>query len=389
VIVTQISIGRFHHFHLARQLERHGLLKEIWTGYPKFKLRDENGIPLEKIRSFPWLHAPYMARGRIGLSRFQWLNREWSWRSNQMLDHHVANKISSPGVLYALSGSGFEAGKRMQMIGGRYVCDRTSSHIRYQDALLQEEYARWGLQFEGIDPRFIEKEEAEYELADIVSVPSEFVRKSFVDNGVPAEKLRKIPFGARLERFQKISNPSSNGFCVLWVGAVSIRKAFLDALQAFRKFRHPQKKFLVVGAVEPAMRKLLLKENLDNVVFRGVVPNTELASVYSSSHAFVLPSIEEGLAMVQGEALACGCPVIATHHTGASDLFADGLEGFIVPIRRPDLIADRLQQLADDPQLRQQMSQAALERVSCIGGWDTFGDEISNLILELKESTTF
>ena len=53
--VTQISIGRFHHFHLARQLEIHGLLENIWTGYPKYKLKDELGIPQQKICSFAHL----------------------------------------------------------------------------------------------------------------------------------------------------------------------------------------------------------------------------------------------------------------------------------------------------------------------------------------------
>ena len=53
--VSIVSIGRFHHFHLARQLEKRSLLNEIWTGYPKFKLKDEDGIPPSKIQTFPWV----------------------------------------------------------------------------------------------------------------------------------------------------------------------------------------------------------------------------------------------------------------------------------------------------------------------------------------------
>ena len=49
--------------------------------------------------------------------------------------------------------------------------------------------------------------------------------------------------------------------------------------------------------------------------------------------------------MVMGEAMACGLPVVATTNTGASDLFCDGVEGFIVPIRSPNVIANKLQQL--------------------------------------------
>ena len=55
--------------------------------------------------------------------------------------------------------------------------------------------------------------------------------------------------------------------------------------------------------------------------------------------------MEEGLALVQAQALACGCPVIGTWNTGAADLFSDGVEGFIVPPRDPKAIAERLRQL--------------------------------------------
>ena len=67
----------------------------------------------------------------------------------------------------------------------------------------------------------------------------------------------------------------------------------------------------------------------------------------SSSHVLVLPSVEEGLALVQAQAMACGCPLISSTNTGGEDLFSDGVEGFLVPIRSPEAIAERLQQLAD------------------------------------------
>ncbi len=78
--------------------------------------------------------------------------------------------------------------------------------------------------------------------------------------------------------------------------------------------------------------------------------------------------------MVIGEAMACGCPVIASTNTGASELIKEGVEGYIVPIRSPDVIADRLQQLADQPELREDMGQAALNRVQNLGGWDAYGE---------------
>jgi glycosyltransferase involved in cell wall biosynthesis len=78
--------------------------------------------------------------------------------------------------------------------------------------------------------------------------------------------------------------------------------------------------------------------------------------------------------------MACGCPVIGTTATGAEDLFTDGREGFIVPERDVAALAERLQQLADDPALRARMSAAALQRVVSLGGWDSYGDQWDRLL---------
>lgn len=379
--VAQISLGRFHHFHLARQLERHGLLAAIYTGYPRFKLRDETGVPPEKIRCFPWLQASYMARGRLGLDGPR-LTREWEWWARLSLDAYAALRLGSPDALIALSGCGLTSGRRVQCRGGRYFCDRGSSHIRFQDNILREESQRWGFPYAGIDPRIIAREEAEYAEADGILVPSEFVRRSFLAHGVPADRLFKVPYGARLDRFRPGPPPASDRFVVLFVGQVSLRKGFPDLLDAFGRLAHPAKELRVIGAVSPEVRSWLAERPApEGVRFLGVQPNTELGRHYAEAHVFALPSVEEGLSMVMGEALACGCPVVATSHTGAEDLFSDGREGFIVPIRDPAVLADRLERLAQDPVQRARMRDAAVVRVAGLGGWDVYGDGIKNLLL--------
>lgn len=383
--VTQISIGRFHHFHLARQMERLGLLETIYTGYPKFKLKDEQGIPQNKIITFPWLHAPYMKRSLLHLDKWEGLNKEWEWIGRQTMDRYVASRINHPTVLIALSSSGLISGKKVQKLGGKFVCDRGSSHIRFQDEILHEEYNRWGYKFKGVDPRVIDKEEAEYDLADRITIPSEFVRKSFIAQGVPAEKLVKVPYGARLERFTKTGEPDKNVFRVIWVGGVSIRKGFMDALKAFQLLKNPSKEFLVIGGMTPEIKNLLAGQDLSKVIFRGLVANAELPGLYSTSSVFLFPSLEDGYGMVQGEAMACGCPVIASSNTGAEDLISPGREGFIVPVRSPELIAEYMQQLSDEPSLREEMSFAAINRVKSFGGWDSYGDKMEALVKELSK----
>jgi starch synthase len=97
----------------------------------------------------------------------------------------------------------------------------------------------------------------------------------------------------------------------------------------------------------------------------------------------VLPSIEEGLALVLAQSMACECPVIATRATGAEDLFTDGVEGCIVEDRDIAALTARMQQLADDPQQRGRMAAAARLRVNSIGGWEEYGRRWDRLLHQL------
>jgi alpha-maltose-1-phosphate synthase len=81
--------------------------------------------------------------------------------------------------------------------------------------------------------------------------------------------------------------------------------------------------------------------------------------------------------------MACGCPILATTATGAEDLFSDGKEGFIVQDRDVDILSERMQQIADDHDLQQRLSEAALLRVKDLGGWDNYGEEWDRLLHQL------
>ncbi len=373
--VVQAVAGVFHHFDLARELEGRGSLKCIYSTFPWKRLRRE-GIALEKVRTFPWVHTPQLLVGRMwGIPAG--LNRDITSVMFRTFDHWVANTMPSCDVYVALSGSGVLSGRRAQERGAKYICDRGSSHIRYQDRIVGEEYKRWGIERVICDPRIIAREETEYEEADAIVVPSEFARRSFVEMGVPAEKVYKIPYGVRLERFRRTGEPMPDRFEVLFVGSVNLRKGVPYLLEGYRQLKHPRKRLRIVGSVAPEFRQILSGLPQEGVEFMGHVPQGQLPALFSSSHVMVLPSIEEGLALVQGQAMACGCPLISSDHTGGEDLFADGVEGFLTPIRSPQAIGARLQQLADDAPLRERMSEAAQERVRHIGGWYQYGESWS------------
>lgn len=369
--VIQAVSGTFHHFDLARELDSRGYLKRIYSTFPWMRLQRE-GVPRERVQTFPWIHTPWMAAHRYGVMP-QWLSTEMASANIRLFDSWVAARLEECDAFIGISGSGLKAGRVAQGRGARYVCDRGSSHIRYQRAILDEEYARWGFRGEKVDPRVMEREEAEYAQADAITIASEFSRRTFVEMGVDGNKVSKIPYGVRLDRFTKTAEPSSESFDVLFAGTVSIRKGIPYLLDAFARFKHPLKRLRLVGPIEPEMSSLLSRFDLTNVEFLGRLSQDELARWMNVSRVLVLPSVEDGFGLVMAQSMACGAVVIASENTGGPDLFTDGVEGFVVPIRSPEAICERLTQLADDPRLWKQMSDAALGRVKDLGGWSDYG----------------
>lgn len=386
--VVQTVFGVFHHFELARELDRRGHLERVYSTWPWARLRRE-GLPQAKVATFPWVHLPEYLLSRVPLD-LGWLRDPLGYANALSFDLWTSRKLETlarhgraPDALIGLSGSSLSAGALVQALGGVFVCDRGSTHQRFQEQIVREEYARWGVAEQPSDERDTRREERIYEQADAITVPSSFAARSFRAFGVPTGKVHTIPYGVRLESFTPTGEPPAGEFVALFAGAVGLRKGVPYLLQAFAALRHPRKRLDVVGAVQNDLRMLLRRLPREQVTFHGPLPQRELAARMSRSHVLVLPSLEEGLALVQAQAMACGCPVLASENTGAEDLFSDGIEGFIVPIRDVLALTARLQQLADDAAAQQRMREAALLRVRSIGGWEAYGAAWERLLQQL------
>ncbi len=375
--------GKFHTFDLARQMYRHGALQAIFTGYPHFKLRNAR-LPRKCIRSFPWLHTPYMMRLA---PPYRPLKLFWEWQDRIWFDRYVTRNLPDCDIFCGLSGSASMAGKTAKKRGAKSVCDRGSSHITFQNEILREEHDLQKMPFLGTDPRVIAREEEEYAEADAITVPSTFALESFVKRGIDRCKLRLAPYGVDLSTFFPVVRPSQTAFQVLFVGRISIRKGISYLLDAFDLLQHSRKRLIFAGPIDPPCLPLLRRlGQRSDISVMGHLPQTQVRELMSSSQVMVLPSIEDGFGLVQAQAMACGCPVIASEHTGGADLFSDNVSGFITPVRDVDAIAHRLQLLADNPDLREKMSIAALERVKLIRGWDTYGDNMYRIFSSLIQS---
>ena len=112
---------------------------------------------------------------------------------------------------------------------------------------------------------------------------------------------------------------------------------------------------------------------------------SKLYKMFSQCNVFCIPSLEEGMALVQLQAMACGLPLICSTNTGGDDLISeDGREGFVIPIRSVSAIKEKIQFLYDNPTKCRAMGLAAKERVIKGFSWDDYGKRYVDFLNKIK-----
>jgi starch synthase len=378
VNASVFTIGRFHHFDLGRQILRLGHRLSLFTSNPRSRV-DKELLPF--AHTHPIFRIPFAVGGRLGFaSHLYWLDEVLLKDLGRWLARSL--NLDWTDIFHALDGVGPGAGQRVREAGKLWICDRGCSHILSQREILLEEYKIWHAPPPQFAPDRIERCVAEYEEAHAVTVPSQFARRTFLEQGIAPERVFVTPYGVDLSEFRP-GVKKDQVFRVIYVGQITVRKGIGYLLQAVESLVRKQKcELWLVGNIDDRMRPLL-DQYKGVFVYKGVSPRRDLWRLYSQASVLVLASVEEGLALVQAQAMACGLPVIATKNTGAEDLFSDSVEGFIVPIRNAEAIREKLEWMMDNRELRDRMAAAALERVKRLGGWDSYGDRVESVYREL------
>jgi glycosyltransferase involved in cell wall biosynthesis len=382
VVVAQM--GARMHYAVPAILARAGLLERLYTDIYAPRLPErlkaaalQHGpapvrrwlgrvpadIPSGKIVSFPAMGFEYYRRRRFAGTPGS-MTAAHLWAGREFCRRVIRTGLGNANSVYTYNSAGLELLEHARGAGKLAVMEQTIAAGVVEDKLLEEEasiHSQWGpsCSADPLRSEFIEREKSEWDAADVILCGSEFVRASIEASGGPVNRCRVVPYGILLKVPTPCKERPHQPLRILTAGAVGLRKG-APYVMAVAQILKGRAEFRMAGQLDVTLyAQKLLREH---VTLLGAVPRSEIHRQFEWADVFLLPTLCEGSATVCYEALCHGLPVITTPNAGS--VVRDGVDGFIVPIRDPQAIADRIERLADDSDLWATMSANALARAS-------------------------
>lgn len=336
--------------------------------------------------------SPLRETVRLASSRAGWrapLRHETGWACvdavYRALDRHVARRLSwwtrrlGLEAAYAYEDGALETLVAARNLGLRAVYDLPIAYHETVRTLLAEEAERhpaWQPTLVATDDSAAKRDRKQQELqaADVVVCPSRFVLESIPPRMRSGRRLVVAEFGSPPPGGPvRDEPPSGRPLRVLFAGSMGQRKGLADLFDAMRLLDRPDIELVVLGsplAPQAFYRSL-------GVPFRWEAPrpHAQVLELMDRCDVLVLPSLAEGRALVQQEALSRGLPIVVTPNAGGEDLVIDGETGFLVPIRAPQALAEKVAWFADHRDRLPAMAQAARQRAAALT-WDGYADRV-------------
>ena len=301
--VDIFSPGRFHVCDLARELDKNGFDVKFYSYVPT-KRAKKFGLPRRCNFSLLIPMAPFLLLARVIFKKSRWTKRLCSIVQD-WISSIVMRKCD---VCIAMSGNYILTTKKAKKQGAVVIMERGSKHIIEQKAILDaiKKYK------DSPVPAFNYHRELEsYQIADYIAIASQHVARSFYKHKYPKDKLFINPYGVDLSMFRPMSEVEKK-YDVIMVGGWSYRKGCDLLLEALKD---SELSFLHVGGIVD-----IEFPSLPNFTHVDSVDQVQLVNYYNMAKVAVLPSREEGLAMVQAQAIACNLPLVGSIDSGAEDL---------------------------------------------------------------------
>ena len=267
---------------------------------------------------------PTLARGKLCLP-YKLLG---SMRTVALHDRIVAHRLErfagEIDIVHAWPLGALQTLKTAVRLGIPTVLERCNAHTGYAMEVVQKECERLGVTLptnheHAYNPEKLRKEEEEYGLANRLLCPSDFVVKTFLDRHYPAAKLIRHQYGFDEKVFYPDSEPRDpqQGLTMLFVGACAVRKGVHFALEAWLDSSASRDgKFLIAGEFLPDYAAKLAPM-LSHPSVRVLGHRNDIPELMRKSDILVLPTLEEGSALVTSEARGSGCVLLVSEAAGA------------------------------------------------------------------------
>ena len=306
------------------------------------------------------------------------------------LDNYVAgelwNQHSKVTGVYCYEDIARDTFRLARELGWNTFYDLPIAYWETSQRLLHEEAERWPeweptLVGTRDSKEKLERKAEELALADVVICPSRFVLNSLPAHARAEKKCVVAEFGSpRVDPGDAARSQRTEGTLkVLFAGSLTQRKGLADLFAAMKLLDRSDVELVVMGA--PVTSLDFYRKQFPNFRYEPPRPHAEVLALMRSCDVFVLPSIVEGRALVQQEAMACGLPLIVTPNAGGEDLIEDGRTGFLVPVRSPESLAKKIAWFADYRDALPQMSAAAQAKARDYT-WQAYGEKVLATVRE-------
>lgn len=369
--INILSPGRFHVCDLARELDKCGHDVHFYSFVSTLRT-SKFSLPNKCNKSLFGIMLPFLCLMRLfPASRFL------KTLTTITQDYITGIYMRKCDILIAMSGSYVYSLKVAQKQGSIIILERGSKHILEQRRILENIPSLKGTK--PVPDINVKRELTGYQLANYISIAAQHVKESFLLHNYPVEKLFINPYGVDTSMFHPVQEIEKK-YDIIMTGNWSYQKG-CDIIHKVC-IRNRKLKFLHVGPIGD-----LKFPELENMTHINKVDQSKLIKYYSQAKIFIFPSRQEGLSMVQAQAMACGLPIICSKHSGGEDLqsFLDDKKWIIVinELRVNELNHGIAQAIAlvNMEQTHENYAENALKQLT----WEAYGKRYHHFLLKISQ----